>query len=268
VVNIRGYLQTSLIEWPGKISSVIFVPGCNFTCPFCHNRDLVESDRVAKLQSFKEEEILKDLKERRKWVDGVVVTGGEPTLQPNLGKFLKRLKGLGFETMIETNGSRPEIIKRLLEEGLLDFVAMDYKTVFADYAKTVKAKSRKARVKNTSQKLKIGGSRNLVERIKRTMRLILQSGLPYEFRTTVVPTIHDGEVLVKMAKELQEFTSHVSRLTPHLSWFLQTFRPGKCLDPSFEKLFPFSQKEMRVFLKTARAFFPKAALRGEARIDY
>ena len=108
-MDIRGLVPTSAIEWPGKISFIVFTAGCNFACPFCHNRDLVDPKRIAGLPDYSEQSILEDLKKRKKWIDAVVITGGEPTIQKGLEVFLKRVKKLGFLTMIETNGSNPTI---------------------------------------------------------------------------------------------------------------------------------------------------------------
>jgi len=167
-MQIAGYLKTSLIEWPGKISSVIFTPGCNFRCPFCHNRDLVNSNIATKQHSYKEEEILADLANRRKWVDAVVVTGGEPTLQKDLSSFLKKVKDNGFLTMLETNGTRPEVIASLFHCSSVDYITMDLKGNFQDYEKFT-------------------GTKVDMDKIKESIKLIIESGKEYEFRTTVVP---------------------------------------------------------------------------------
>lgn len=221
-MKTAGYLKTSLIEWPGKISSVIFVPGCNWRCPFCHNADLVDPKRIKKLPQIAEKEILTDLKKRKKWIDGVVVTGGEPTLQPGLPAFLQKCRTLGFVTMLETNGSKPTMIRKLFDLRLLDYLTMDIKGP-------------------------------LKEEIKKSLKIILKSGVPFELRTTVVPTIHDRQVLEEMAKQLPKQST----------WFLQDFQPKNCLNPKFEKIKPYTKIEMKRLLRVVKKVIPQARLRGE-----
>jgi len=245
-MKIVGYLRTSLIEWPGKIASVVFVPGCNFHCPFCHNAALVDLTRARRLPLIKEALIFADLKKRKKWVDGVVVTGGEPTLQEDLPEFLRQCKKLGFLTMIETNGSEPKIIRNLIIRKLVNFIAMDIKGPIENYARLVKYQ--KSNIKNQNDNLKL--------KIKKSIELILKSGIPFEFRTTVVPGIHDKKTLVKMARQLDSLSAG-----QRVSWYLQTFRPKNCLDPKFNKLKPYSKIEMEVFLAAVRAVIPGAELR-------
>lgn len=230
-MKIAGYLKTSLIEWPGKISSVIFVPGCNWRCPFCHNADLVDPKRIKKLPQIAEKEILTDLKKRKKWIDGVVVTGGEPTLQPDLPAFLQKCRTLGFVTMLETNGSKPTMIRKLLQLKLLDYLAMDIKGP-------------------------------LKEEIKKSLKIILKSGVPFELRTTVVPTIHNPKILKQMARQLEKIFRE-SHHTQFVGWVLQTFQPNNCLEPKFEKIKPFSRIELENLLKTVKKVIPQARLRGE-----
>lgn len=207
------------------MASLIFVSGCNFRCPFCHNADLVDPKKIKKIPLIAEERILTDIKRRRQWIDGVVITGGEPTLQPDLSSFLTKLKRLSLSTMIETNGSRPQVIRDLIIGKLVNYIAMDIK-----------------------------GSLTRQSAIRKSLELILGSGVPFELRTTVVPTIHNEEILLKMAKEL-------SALVQSLSWFLQAFQPKNCLDPKFNKLKPYSRIEMEKFLKSVRKIIPTATLR-------
>lgn len=184
-MDIRGYLQTSLNEWPGKISAVVFVGGCNFRCPFCHNRDLVLYPE--KLPEIPEEEIFENLKKRKKWIDGVVVTGGEPSLQKDLSRFLARCKKMGFLTMIETNGTRPKIIAQLLDGPIVDRITLDIKgPLDKEYAKIV------------------GKEKVNVALIRRSIKTIVRSGVDFEFRTTVVPSLHTKENLIKLARQLKK----------------------------------------------------------------
>ena len=241
-MDIGGYLSTSLIEWPGKIAAIIFVFGCNFRCPFCYNRDLVLPSkrlRGGKLKGdwssslkVEEEAIFADLKKRKKWVDGVVITGGEPTLQPDLAEFLKKIKDLGFLAMIETNGSQPEIMAQLLADQLLDYLAMDFKGPLDRYTQITKAP-----ISNS--------------KIKKAIRLIINSGIDFELRTTVVPGTHNQRTLIEMANQLASLAAGQP-----VKWLLQSFQPKTCLDPKFEKIKPYGKIKMEKFLKAVKRIIP------------
>ena len=203
---IAGYLKTSLIEWPGKIASVIFTRGCNFRCSYCHNRDLVDEWMSGGVDKWiKQSDVLADLEKRKKWVDAVVVTGGEPTLQDDLAGFLGSLGNLGFLRMVETNGSRPEVVKRLIGNRLVDYWTMDIKSNFENYFLVQSEKF--------PPKRRVGAVQGLVEKVKVSMGLIANSGVEYEFRTTVVPGIHDLENLRKMAEEIREICEKVPQVS-------------------------------------------------------
>lgn len=245
-MKFGGYIKTSLIDWPGKINAVIFTGGCNFRCPYCHNSHLVDRKKIRRLPLISEEKIIADLRRRKKWLDGVVITGGEPTIQPDLGDFLKKVKKLGFATMIETNGSSPGVIRNLIIRKLVNYMAMDYKGPLAMYPEITRIKNEELRIMNE---------------IRTTLKLLLKSKIPFELRTTVVPTIHDKKVLVKMAKEIRRLAiSHPPSVRP--SWFLQNFQPKNCLDPEFEKIRPFTKVELENFLKAVKKIIPEAQLCG------
>jgi pyruvate formate lyase activating enzyme len=208
-MKIAGYLKTSLLDWPGKVASVIFTVGCNFRCPFCHNRDLVVGTQ--KLELVDEGSLLSDLKKRKKWIDGLVITGGEPTLQPDLAAFCRKVKKLGLGIKLDTNGSHPEVLEKLFKNDLVDFMAMDVKTDINHYSQLV----------NPQEKV-MAGENGLKEQIKKSIRLIVGSGLTYEFRTTVVPEIHNLESLTKMVAEVGKLG------VPKLTW--QNFVGRNCID--------------------------------------
>lgn len=237
-MEIAGYIKTSLIEWPGKISSVIFVQGCNFKCPFCHNADLVLGQGFSPIP---EKRIFADLDSRKGWIDAVVVTGGEPTLQKDLLKFLKLLKELKLLIAIHTNGSNPEVLKKLLEEKLLDFIAMDLKGNFEDYDKYTNVQC-------------------TIYNVQKSMELIIKSGVEYEFRTTVVPTLHNKENLIKLANQIGSASAKAS--ADKRKWFLQQFRPLNCLDKSFIKIKPYSKEQMEGFCRALQEIIPQTSLRG------
>ncbi len=246
-MKIAGYLKTSLIEWPGQVAAVVFTVGCNFHCPFCHNRDLVDPGKESGLKLISETEIIKDLSGRKKWIDAVVVTGGEPTFQTDLTEFLGKIKDLGFLRMVQTNGSRPEIVKRLIADKLVDYFSLDVKTFFSNYPKVTGVKSPA-----------VGDD------VKQTLVKLLQSGLPFELRTTVVPKLHPEKDLIKMAEEIREtaITEKGSRGVAKIKWFLQQFQPVNCLDTRFEKEPAYGRTELQTIVKKIKKIIPGVHLRG------
>ncbi len=210
-LEIKGYKQGSLIEWPGLIVDSIFLAGCDFRCPFCHNPDLIPLDKV---ESYDVNDILAELEKRvkTKWLDGVSITGGEPTISKRLPEFLALLKKIGLKTKIDTNGSHPEVLKKLFDEKLLDYIAMDVKAIPEKY--------------NDAVRVKVN-----MDKIRESIKLIINSGLDHEFRTTVVPTLVDPlkdiSIIAEMIKGAKRF-------------YLQQFRPLRCYDKEFEKLTPYT----------------------------
>ncbi|MFO7838800.1 MAG: anaerobic ribonucleoside-triphosphate reductase activating protein [Desulfosalsimonadaceae bacterium] len=174
-MNIGGFQKNSLIDFPGGISCVVFVTGCNFDCPYCHNPDLVLGRKTA--APIKDQTgLMEFLHGRRGLLDGVVISGGEPSLQPDLAEVCQEIKSLGFSIKLDTNGSRPGVLQQLLEYGFLDYIAMDLKTDPERYAPLICRSCD-------------------VSAIKESVRLILASGLPHEFRTTCIkPLIDDAAV--------------------------------------------------------------------------
>ncbi len=259
-MQIVGYLKTSLIEWPGKIASVIFVPGCNFRCPFCQNRDLVDPSRIAGLQEISEQSFFADLKKRKKWVDAAVITGGEPTLAADLPEFLSKIKNLGFLTMIQTNGTKPKIINKLIIKKLTDYIAMDVKGDLENYSNYTNC-----------------SNDQIIENVKKSIKIIAGSGVEYEFRTTVVPGLHDLNNLARLAEEIAEEVQrckgakkqrsrfgplNLCASVPGSKWYLQQFRPVNTLDPKYMKVEPYTGGQMKNFQKKLQKVFPHIYLRG------
>ena len=213
MIPIKGLEKNSLIDYPGKVSAVVFLSGCNFRCPFCHNRDLVLNPEG--MESILENEILDFLEKRKKWLDGAVVTGGEPTIHPDLPEFLKKLKGLGYPVKLDTNGTNPQMLREIMERGLVDYIAMDLKAPLEKYEKS-------------------SGVKVETEKIRESMELIIASGIGHEFRSTVLPKLHTKEDVQEMAR----LVKGASKL------YLQQFRPKNTLDSKLEKEKPFSEKEM------------------------
>jgi len=174
-MKIGGLQKVSLIDYPGKISAIVFTQGCNFRCPYCHNPELVEKKLYR--PCLPEKDILDFLATRRGKLDAVTITGGEPTLQEDLLPFIGRIREMGFCVKLDSNGSRPDVLARLLQEKLLDYIAMDVKATAAKYANTIHAAVS-------------------FDVIRESIRLILKSGLEHEFRTTVVSSkLSDADIL-------------------------------------------------------------------------
>lgn len=178
---IKNYIKTSLVDYPGNIASTVFTSGCNMRCPFCHNRDLV----VDKTNDFVPiDEFLDFINKRQSILEGVCITGGEPTLQTDLMDIIKRIKALNLKIKLDTNGLNPDIINQLLDQNLLDYVAMDIKNSLPKYSLTA------------------GISENLLPRIIESVNIIKTSGMDYEFRTTVIKELHSKEDLLDIGQWL------------------------------------------------------------------
>lgn len=202
---IGGFQKLTLIDYPGKIATTVFTVGCSFRCPFCHNPELVLGSKFP-VNGKLEKEFFDFLKKRKGKIDGVCITGGEPTIQPDLIDFIKKIKDLGFLVKLDSNGSRPDILRKIIFEKIVDFIAMDIKDSPKKYKKTS------------------GGKADL-ERIKLSIDLIMHSQIPYEFRTTVVPGIHSEKDFWEIAKWIKGAKSY----------YLQAYQETKILDPNLKK---------------------------------
>lgn len=180
-MEFQGIEKISFVDWEGKICTTLFTGSCNFRCPFCHNAKLVENQ----YQLISEEEIFNHLKERRKVIDGVVVSGGEPTLQSELPEFLKKLKYLGFAVKLDTNGTNPDMLKYILDNKLVDYVAMDIKNNFEAYQPITATK------------------KNFSSLVKESLNFLRESGVDYELRTTLVGEFHNENNIQLLAQDLK-----------------------------------------------------------------
>lgn len=214
-MEIRGFIENSLLEWEGKIACVVFVPRCNLRCKYCHAAHLLGA---TKLENIEQEQILSYMRQHAGWVDGAVITGGEPTLRKGeLVDFCEKVQDAGLEVMLETNGTQPYWIKRLLTEGSIQAITMD-----------VKAPLRKEEYSRVTD-------RNVeVDDLKRSMELIMEADIPYEFRITVVPDLVGEDELRRMAPDL-EGAEKVA---------LQNFQPNNCLDSTLQEVFPYTPEQM------------------------
>ncbi len=202
---IGGLQKLSLVDYPGKTSIAIFTIGCNMRCGFCHNAELVVPELYA--DALDEKEVLKFLKSRIGLVESVTISGGEPTMQDDLIDFMRQVKSMGYLIKLDSNGTQPDIIEELFEENLVDFIAMDIKSPLGNYEKVVNCP-----VDHDS--------------IKRSIKLIKASGVDYEFRTTVVASLHQ----ISDFDEIGELISYGNKAKRYA---LQHFRPAKTLDPEY-----------------------------------
>jgi len=202
---LGGYQKLTLIDYPGKIATTVFTVGCSFRCPFCHNPELVDS-RQFMVQGKLEKEFFDFLKKRKGKLEGVCITGGEPTIQRDIIDFIKKIKKLGFLVKLDSNGTRPDILRKVIAEKLVDFIAMDIKNQPKNYDKTV-------------------GVKGDIKRIKLSADLIMRSKIPYEFRTTVVPGLHSEKDFEEIAKWIKGARAY----------YLQEYREIKILDPGLKK---------------------------------
>ena len=236
-MDIKGFLDVSFVDWDGKISAVMFLPKCNFRCPFCHNLNLVSNPE--KLETIPFEQLENQLEKQRGWIDGVCITGGEPTLHSNLPELCSRLKKMGFLVKLDTNGTNPALLKELMNEALIDYVAMDIKAPL-----TAEKYSKASGVK----------AEQLLEKVKESIEALMGSSMDYEFRTTVVPALHDAEDIQQICRSLVGCRKYV----------LQKFDVSlgkETLNPEFMKLKPFTDEKMQELLDMAKKLIPNTKLR-------
>lgn len=229
-MKIGGLQKLTLLDYPNKVACTIFTVGCNLRCPFCHNAALIPA--APEKASISEEDLGFFLKKRRSVLDGVVISGGEPLLQPDLPDFLKSLKDLGYAVKLDTNGSFPARLKAVCEDGLVDYVAMDIKSSPGRYNAAA-------------------GLRELdYGKIRESVDFLLRGEVPYEFRTTVVGGLHDEDVIKEIAASIQGAKKY----------YLQQFVDSGNLPGS--GLYALSEPELSSFLKIVSPFVEFAALRG------
>ena len=227
---IHGLQKLTLLDFPGHTACTVFTGGCNFRCPFCHNASLVTHPENQPV--IAEEEFFSFLGKRQGLLDGVAITGGEPTLQADLPDFIRKIRKLGFAVKLDTNGYRPRMLESLLSENLLDFVAMDLKAAPDNYAAVC------------------GLNAMDLTAIEESVDLLRTSGIPHEFRTTFVKGLHH----ISDAEGIGSWIAGEKR------YFLQNFKDsGDILCPGYDA---FSREEMQELLLAVRPFVPGAQLRG------
>ncbi len=206
---VKGLLETSFIDWRGRISAVMFLPGCNFDCPYCHNHGLVaDPDQYASLPLA---EVLGRLRPFVGWIDGVVVSGGEPTLHPGLGRMLAAIKEAGFQVKLDTNGYRPAVLRRLVEGGLVDMVAMDLKAPLEPVAYA-----------------RAAGRAVELARLRESIAFLVDSGVDHEFRSTIWPAWHGPRELAAMAEAVRGCRRwSLQALNPETAWRREALGRGR-----------------------------------------
>ncbi len=228
---ISGLQKLTLLDYPGTVACTVFTGGCNFRCPFCHNASLVLPEELSR--DNEEEQVLSFLKKRVGILDGVAVTGGEPLLHPDMPAFLEKVRALGYRIKLDTNGTFPDRLRAVVEEGLVDRVAMDVKNAPSLYAQTV-------------------GLRELdLAPIERSKNFLLEGRVDYEFRTTVVRGLHTAESLCGAAAWIRGAKEY----------YLQQFKDSGDII-AIEGLGAFSDAEMRALAEQVRPIVPTVKLRG------
>ena len=227
-MNLQGYQKLTLLDYPGSVACTVFTGGCNFKCPFCHNASLVLNPTH---YNSAQEDIFIYLEKRCGVIDGVCITGGEPLLQPDIEDFIRKIKALGLLVKLDTNGSNPTKLKDLIDKRLLDYVAMDIKSSKESYFKLI-------------------GKEIDLSLIEKSVEIIKQSGIPYEFRTTAVKTLHTKEDFYNIGLWLKGVDKY----------FIQHFvDSGETIEKGH---LPFSADEMQEILTEVRKNIPNATLRG------
>jgi pyruvate formate lyase activating enzyme len=224
-MKIGGFQKFSMIDYPGKISAIIFTQGCNFRCPYCHNPELVDPVLFGPL--IEQEEIFSFLERRQGKLEAVVITGGEPTIQEDLLEVITRIREMGYLVKLDTNGSKPLVLGKLMAKNVLDYIAMDVKAPLSKYQEVVRTKIDP-------------------QQILESIRIVMSSGIPYEFRTTVVRQLLSPEDVLEIGRKM---------ITGAERYVLQKFVPSKTLDQSFLRATTFSDAEFEVLRRNLEDSF-------------
>ncbi len=227
-MKIAGLQKLTLIDFPGRPAAIIFTQGCYFRCPYCHNPDLISIDSPAKLT---EEEILNFLEKRKKILDGVCITGGEPTMHADLPEFILKIKDMGYAVKLDTNGGNPGMVEKIIKEGLADHFAMDIKTRWENYGMIARGAK------------DIG---SLVRKCRETMAIIQGSGIDHEFRTTIFPAVHKKEDIFEIGGYLLD----------EENYWLQEIRYQKTLDRITDR----PHLDVRAIAEEMRGYHPNITI--------
>ena len=228
-MRVGGFQKLSLIDYPGKVSCIVFTIGCNLRCPYCYVPQLVLPERIKELKEIPLNEIFSFLQKNKGLNEAVVVTGGEPTLQPDLPEFLRKVKAMGYLVALETNGTNFKMLKKLIEEKLVDYVELDIKN----------------KLDFEAYNLTVGGvlTEEMFENVKRSIEFLLEEKIPSEFRTTVVKELHRVEDIVEIAKAIKG-----ARI-----YYLQNFKTGVEIIGK-EKFTPMDEETLKEIVRRASKF--------------
>jgi pyruvate formate lyase activating enzyme len=232
MIEIGGIQKSTLIDYPGRISAIVFLVGCNFRCPFCYSSELVLPEKIKNHPKTKIETFLNFLEERKDLLEGIVVCGGEPTIHKDLPDFLKKIKSFGYSLKLDTNGSNPEMLENLIKENLIDYVAMDVKAPKEKYDKAA-------------------GVKVDIKKIENSVDILKEGKIDFEFRTTVVPGILEKEDVFKIAQWI----------SPAKKYYLQNFKDEKILNEKMEGVKPYSYDEMKEIKDKISPLFEKCEIR-------
>ena len=221
---IGGIQKTTLLDFPGKVAAIVFTQGCNFRCGYCHNPELLE---LNKNTEYYAKDFIDFLKNRIGKLDGVVITGGEPTLQKDLYDFIKEIKSLGFAVKLDTNGTNPDILEQLIKDNMLDYIAMDIKAPVEKY-------------------LRITGVKIQPDKILKSIGLIINSGIDYEFRTTVI----------KSQLNLEDFEQIKDLIKGAKKYYLQKFIPTKIYNSNLKNEISYTDEELKEICNYLKEFIP------------
>lgn len=232
---IKGFDQMSLVDWDGMVATTVYLSGCNFRCPFCHNSSLVLTPEI--YDSIPVDEVLDYVREHNDFIDGVVVTGGEPCMHSDIGGFLKQLREIGVGIKLDTNGSFPELLESLISKELVDYVAMDIKAPldFDSYSKSAGITDRRT-----------------FERVQDSIDLLMEGRVDYEFRMTVVPALHRASDLKRVAEQIKGARRFV----------IQKYVARNTLDPSFLDEAPYNAERLEEFKAMMAPMFEECLIRG------
>ena len=236
--GIKGFVETSFVDWTGRISSVLFLGGCNFRCPFCHNKQLVSNSR--NMEDIPFSDILDRLDRMRGWVDGVSISGGEPTLYPDLPVIMETVRERGFPVKLFTNGSRPDVLSALLDRGLLEAVSMDVK----------------AQPHDEEKYCRLAGRAVPMDRIRASILLLYDSGIEVSFCTTVAPGLLSKEDVVEIAMVLPE----------GIPYHVQNARLDDVLDENLSGTAPYTDETVSGMQRAVEILRPKKLLKSRVAL--
>lgn len=226
---IAGIQKTTLIDYPSKIAATVFLSGCNFKCPWCYSSELVLPEKIKKQPRISKEEFFSFLNQRKGLLDAIVLCGGEPTINKDLPDFVKEIKKLGFLVKLDTNGSNPKMLKQLIDEKLIDYIAMDIKLPKERYSEVFLN----------------------IDDIQKSIDILKKDDIEYEFRSTVLPRVHTKKDILSMAKWISGAKKY----------YLQNFKPEKTIDPKFEQAKSYSEEDLDDIKKEISSFFETCDIR-------